>query len=57
LKENKVPGLLDEKEGRRGHVLLSKRWHLSPPFRSNELASVQPTFPQDKLQNLSKNFF
>jgi hypothetical protein len=27
-----VPGSLDKKEGRRFHLLLSKRLHLLPPF-------------------------
>jgi hypothetical protein len=31
-----VPGLLNTKEKRRFHLLLSKRWHLLPPFLSNE---------------------
>jgi hypothetical protein len=31
-----VPGLLNTKEGRMFHLLLSKRWHLLPPFLSNE---------------------
>jgi hypothetical protein len=31
-----VPGSLDKNEGRRFHLLLSKRLHLLPPFMSNE---------------------
>jgi hypothetical protein len=30
-----VPGSLDKKEGRRFHLLLSKRMHLLPPFLFN----------------------
>jgi hypothetical protein len=35
-----VPGLLDKKEGRRLHHSLTKRWHLLPPFLSNESGIV-----------------
>jgi hypothetical protein len=31
-----MPGLLDKKGGRRWLLLLNKRWHLLPPFLSNE---------------------
>jgi hypothetical protein len=34
--KSQVPGLLDKKGGKRFHLLLSKRWHLLPPFMSNE---------------------
>jgi hypothetical protein len=32
----KSPGSLDNKSGRRCHLLLIKRWHLLPSFLSNE---------------------
>jgi hypothetical protein len=31
-----LPGSLDKKEERRFHLLPRKRWHLLPPFLSNE---------------------
>jgi hypothetical protein len=31
-----VPVPLDKKGGRRFHLLLHKRWHLLPPFVTNE---------------------
>jgi hypothetical protein len=38
------PGSLNKKEGRRFHLLLSKRLHLLPPFLSNE-SCTGLTFP------------
>jgi hypothetical protein len=45
-----VPGSLDKKEGRWWHLLLNKRWHLLPPFLSNELFFFISIF-QGKYEN------